>query len=92
MQEQNKTIETLHAKITSCVEKSPSPSDGSSTPPVNEIFSTVVKKVNKIEKNINSHLLLCLDPTVTNKIADSMVNGVVDLDKVKAEICAEVCG
>ena len=92
VQEQNKTIETLHTKIASCAEKSPSPSDSSSSPPVNELFSTVVKRVNKIEENINSHLLLCRGPAVINKIADSKVNGVVDLDKVKAEVCAEVCG
>ena len=92
VQEQNKTIGTLHTKIASCAEKSPSPSDSSSSPPVNELFSTVVKKVNKIEENINSHLLLCRGPAVINKIADSKVNGVGDLDKVKAEVCAEVCG
>ena len=92
VQEQNKTIETLHTKIASCVGKSPSPSDGSSSPPVNELFTTVVKRVNKIEENINFHLLLCCGAAVTNKIADSKVNGVVDLDKVKAEVCTEVCG
>ena len=92
VQEQNKTIETLNTKIASCVEKIPSPSDDASPPPTNELFSTVVKRVNKIEENINSHLLLCRGPAVIKKITDSKVNGVVDLDKVKAEICAEVCG
>ena len=51
-----------------------------------------MKRVEKIEKNINSHLLLCRGPAVGGKIDPSTVNGVVDLDKVKAEICAEVCG
>ena len=92
MQEQNKTIETLHTKIAPCVEKSPSPNDGSSSPPANELFSAVVKRVNKIEGNIKSHFLLCHGPAVTNKITDSKVYGVAETDKIRAEICAEVCG
>ena len=46
----------------------------------------------KIENNINSHLLLCRGPAVATKIADSTRNGVIDLEKIKAEICADVCG
>ena len=52
----------------------------------------MVKRVEKIEENINSHLILCRGPSVIDKIATSTVNGVIDLEKVKAEICAEVCG
>ena len=29
---------------------------------------------------------------MTSKIVSSTVNGVVDVDKIKAEVCAEVCG
>ena len=90
--EQNKNIDILKTKIDSRVEKDHSPGENFSPAPASEIFSTVVKRVEKIEKSINSPLLLCRGPAVGGKIDSSTVNGVVDLDKVKAEICAEVCG
>ena len=51
-----------------------------------------MKRVEKIEQNINSHFLVCSGPAVTSKITSTTVNGVPDVDKIKAEICAEVCG
>ena len=90
MQEQSKTIEILQTQTVSSDVTDPSTIDAPA--PANELFNTVVKRVEKIEENINSHLLLCRGPAVANKIADSTVNNVVDLQKVKAEICAEVCG
>ena len=90
VKEQSKTIETLQTKVTSSAATDPSTVDVPA--PANELFNTVVKRVEKIEDNINLHLLLCRGPAVTSKITDSTVNNVVDLEKVKAEICAEVCG
>ena len=90
VQDQNKTIETLQTQVASSVTPNIPPVDASV--PTNELFTTVVKRVEKIEENINSHLLLCRGPTVTNKIDNSTTNNVVDLEKIKAEICAEVCG
>ena len=90
--EQSKTIDSLKAKIDSPPEIEQSSNSSNVSSPANEIFATVVKRVEKIEQNINSHLLICRGPEVTNKIASSTVNGVADIDKIKAEICAEVCG
>ena len=90
--EQNKTIESLKTKVDSLPEIGQSPSDSNSLAPEKELFTTVVKRVEKIEQNINSHLLICRGPTVISKIVSSTVDGVADIDKIKAEICAEVCG
>ena len=90
VQEQNKTIETLEEKVNSGNTTDSSTSDIPA--PSKELYSTVVKRVEKIEENLNSHLLLCRGPAVTNKITSSTVNGIIDLEKIKAEICAEVCG
>ena len=90
--EQNKTIESLNSKIESRPETDQPPSSVVSPDLGNEIFDTVVKRVEKIEQNINSHLLICRGPAVTSKIVSSTVNGAVDVEKVKAEICSEVCG
>ena len=90
VQEQGKTIETLQTRVVSSTTTAALTSDIPA--PSKELYSTVVKRVEKIEENINSHLLLCCGTTVTNKIESSSTNNVVDLEKIKAEICAEVCG
>ena len=56
--EQNKTIESLNSKIDSRPETDQSPSSVVSPDSGNEIFDTVVKRVEKIEQNLHSHLLI----------------------------------
>ena len=102
IQEQNRTIESLKIKVESHIEKdsssSPSPSDDHPivVPPApsdhRELLQTVVERVEKIEVNINSHFLLCRGPAVSSKIAASTDDGFVNLDKIKAELCSEICG
>ena len=93
MQEQNKTIEDLKNKTVASSEllslpEQPNPSPSAPT----ALLNTVVERVEKIENNINSHLLLCRGPSVASKIASSTVNGTPDLAKLKAELCMEICG
>ena len=92
VKEQNKVIEFLQTRLETSGESVNRANEGSPAAPENELLSTVVKRVEKIENNINSHLLLCRGPAVADKIADSTSNGVIDLEKIKAEICADVCG
>ena len=56
------------------------------------ILKSVVEKVDKIEDNINSKLLICRGPTVSRKIASTTENSTTDFGKLKAELCADICG
>ena len=91
VKEQNKTIESLQTRSEPNSESVQAVNGGSSPASDIELLTTVVKRVEKIEDNINSHLLICRGPAVTAKIAASTRNGTVDLERVKAEICADVC-
>ena len=55
-------------------------------------FKSMAEKVNKIENNINSRLLICRGPRVTRKIASHTEGSVIELEKIKAELCIDICG
>lgn len=55
-------------------------------------LSAVVDRVDKLEDNINSRLLLCRGPAVESIITSCTVGGVLDLERVKAELCTRICG
>ena len=86
VKEQNKIIESLQTRIDNNSESENGDNECSPATPDKELLNTVVKWVEKIEDNINSHLLLCRGPAVAAKIAESTRNGVIDLEKIKAEI------
>ena len=46
----------------------------------------------KLENNQNSRLLICRGPTVTRKIASHSGGSTVELEKIKAELCIDICG
>ena len=92
VKEQNKIIESLQTRLENNSESENRDNEGSPATSDKDLLNTVVKRVNKIEDNIISHLLLCRGPAVSAKIEESTRNGVIDLEKIKAEICADVCG
>ena len=55
-------------------------------------FKSVAEKVEKIENNLNSRLLICRGPTVTRKIASHTEGSYTKLEKIKAELCMDICG
>ena len=63
-----------------------------SSPVSSAVIKSVVEKVYKIEENLNSRLLICRGPTVSRKIAASTENSQIDFGKLKAELCADICG
>ena len=55
-------------------------------------FKSVAEKVEKLENNLNSRLSICRGPTVTRKIASHSGGSTVELEKIKAELCIDICG
>ena len=60
--------------------------------PPNPLFTDVSKRVEKLENNVNNHLLICRGSEVESKISKATVNGTINLNKIKAELCSELCG
>ena len=93
--EQSQKIESLEAKI----ENGP-PSVSSAIinvpPPKPEIspslIENVVNRVEKIEENLNSQVLVCRGPTVTTKISYFTEGSNPNLQRIKAEVCKEILG
>ena len=56
------------------------------------VLNKVSKRIEKLENNVNSHLLLCTGSEIMSKIDETTVNGVTDLDQIKAELCSVLCG
>ena len=46
----------------------------------------------KLENNVNSHLLICRGNEVESKIRRATENSITNLNKIKAELCNELCG
>ena len=93
--DQNRKIEELKTATTNCDSLitqcknqdvppllSPSPSQS--------VLSRVVERVDKIENNINSHMLLCRGPTVSSKLTTILENGLPNVDQIKADLCTEI--
>ena len=87
--EQSKKIEDLEKAPNADSTHTQLNSDASAK---DDLLSNVAKRVEKIENNINSHVLLCRGPKVSTKIASSTVEGVANIDLIKGEICQEICG
>ena len=93
--DQNRKIEELKTATTNCDSLitqcknqdvppllSPSPSQS--------VLSRVVERVDKIENNINSHMLLCRGPTVSSKLTTILENGLPNVVQIKADLCTEI--
>ena len=93
--DQNRKIEELKTATTNCDSLitqctnqdvppllSPSPSQS--------VLSRVVERVDKIENNINSHMLLCRGPTVPSKLTTILENGLPNVEQIKADLCTEI--
>ena len=79
------------------LEKAPNAESGhtqrnSNSSAKDDLLSNVAERVEKIENNIDSHVLLCRGPKMLTKIASSTVEGVANVDLIKGEICQEICG
>ena len=64
----------------------------SSSASLNLNFKSMSEKVDKIESNLNSRLLICRGPTVTRKITSHSRSSTTELEKIKAELCIDICG
>ena len=52
----------------------------------------VVERIDKIENNVNSRLLICKGPVVAEKIKSFTRGKSTDFDKIKAHLCKSICG
>ena len=62
------------------------------TPVSSDVLKSVVEKVDKIEDSINSRILICRGPEVSKKIISVTENSAIDFGKLKAQLCADICG
>ena len=56
------------------------------------ILSSVVERVERIEDNLSSRLLICRGPSVSELISSLTESGIRDLEKVKGQLCMKICG
>ena len=57
------------------------------------LFSSVVERVEKIVDNLNSRLLICRGPSVSELISLQTESGITDLEKVKGQLLyMKLCG
>ena len=56
------------------------------------ILSSVVERVERIEDNLSSRLLICRGPSVSELISSLTESGITDLEKVKGQLCMKICG
>ena len=56
------------------------------------ILSSVVERVERIEDNFSSRLLICRGPSVSELISSLTESGIADLEKVKGQLCMKICG
>ena len=93
--EQSQKIETLEANIVNGPPTVPA-AIVDVPPPKPEIsqrlIENVVNRVDKIEENLNSQVLLCRGPTVTTKISSFTEGSNPNLQRIKAEVCKEILG
>ena len=55
------------------------------------ILSSVVERVERIEDNLSSRLLICRGPSVSELISSLTESGITDLEKVKGQLCMKIC-
>ena len=70
----------------------PPSTDSSLTSSSESCLKSMVEKVEKIENNLNSRLLICRGPTVKRKISSHTEGSNTVLDRIKAELCIDICG
>ena len=56
------------------------------------ILSSVVERVERIEDNLSSRLLICRGRSVSELISSLTESGITDLEKVKGQLCMKICG
>ena len=56
------------------------------------ILSSVVERVERIEDDLSSRLLICRGPSVSELISSLTESGITDLKKVKGQLCMKICG
>ena len=60
--------------------------------PSSKTIDSVVERVERLENNINSRILLCRGPAVAPIINSSTINNTINSDLLKAKLCSTVCG
>ena len=61
-------------------------------PTQNAAIESVSVRLERIEQNLNSNILVCRGPTVSNLIAEATTGTSTNLLSLKGEICKAICG
>ena len=58
----------------------------------NQVLSGVNDRLEKIEQNLNSNILICRGNTVESLITDATSETSLNLDRLKGKVCESICG
>ena len=98
---QNKRLLTLVERLTESVNKHnsnchveslPTPKENVVTPKQTAILESVSNRLEKIEQDMNSNVLICRSPGVSELISHSTAGTVVNHERLKGDLCKFVCG
>ena len=62
------------------------------TPTQKTLIDGVSDRLEKIEQNINSNILICRGPGLSELISGSIVGTATNLDSLKGRLCESICG